>query len=74
MLTHEQKAVVHRLQGQEKLLSALLSEVKDDLIKQMIETQPHESKTREECYQQIQLTTKLDSKIRSAIQGYKNSL
>ncbi|MCS5737249.1 hypothetical protein, partial [Herbiconiux daphne] len=63
MLTIEQKAAVARLQGQEKLISGLLEEVKADLIKAIVNTEPHELKTREENYQQYQLIKKLDNKI-----------
>lgn len=74
MLTNEQKAAVYRMQGQEKVMSALLNEVKEDLIKSMVDSEPHESKKREDSYSLIRLLNMLDSKVKSAVQGYKNTL
>ncbi|HCB9835990.1 TPA: hypothetical protein M2Q89_000698 [Escherichia coli] len=74
MLTPEQKASLHRVEGVEGLLTALFEEAKEKLAFQIINTESKESTHREQLYKQVEtLNTVLDV-IKTNIRNHKNSL
>lgn len=74
MLTIEQKAALHRLEGQEGVLSALFNEVKEKIANDMINSERHESKKREDLHMLISLIPTMEAILKTSIQSYKNSL
>ncbi|MFQ3396377.1 hypothetical protein P9477_23275 [Enterobacter mori] len=73
MLTIEQKAALHRVQGQEELLTGLLNHVKEVLKDKMANTKREEKNLRDDLHSQYNLISVVEDELRSAIRGFTNS-
>ncbi|HEG2205554.1 TPA: hypothetical protein SCS57_002039 [Enterobacter cloacae] len=74
MLTPEQKAALHRLDGQEGVLIALFEETRINLGMQIIETESHEKNKRDDLYNKVTTLNSVFEILKTNIRDYKNSL